>query len=218
MGFFDSSNGKHNLDRHGHLKEPKAARVEQRHRKMQESYSKRRSLAEKIRANAIIQWLILGIFFTLIIVYSVSLSWQACAMLRDVTNNTEVLWKTANIIEVTEYNVYNDGLVDFETINGTKYSKRKLDFAFVTNEGDDISYYAPQDNMIITELPDGYWWTYLKNSKYLWVFFASVITMLFMMICKYRDWKVFAKPVARVSSIMNLVVVIFAGLLTWITL
>lgn len=207
--------GHSTLDRKGRVKVPKYV---QKAKQRERNFEKHKSLNDKLKANGILQAVILILFFALQIVYSFSLVWQSSGMLSITTKNTEYFNNDWGLDELVEYEVYDDGTVSFTTDYDLTFSRRKLDFVFINNTGKDKVYYSSTDNVIVQELPSDYWWVFLKESKYLIVLFASFGVIVFYFIAKNRGWKVFSHRRARVLSIIGAVVTTFAGVLTWIAL
>lgn len=203
------------LDKRGRVKPP---RYVQKQMKKEGTRTKSNGLVDKLKDIKSIQIVLLVLFVICQIVYSFSVVWQSSGMLSVVKSNTEQFSNDWSLDELIEYNVYADGEVSFTTDYNLSFSKRKLEFVFIENNGTDKVYYSEDNNVIVAELPSNYWWSFLKGSKYLLVLFASILTCAFYFAVRKRGWSIFSTMFARATSVVGLIAVLFSGVLTWVSL
>jgi len=203
------------LDKRGRARPP---RYVQKQMRTKATVSRGGDLADKLKGIGSVQLVLLVLFVLCQIIYAFSIVWQSSGMLTTLKTNTEKFSNDWSLDELIEYNVYDDGEVSFTTDYNLNFSKRKLEFVFIENTGANKVYYSEDSNVIVSELPSGYWWSFLKGSKYVLVFLASAITCVFCFLIRKGNWKIFSTMFARALSIIGLVVVSFSGLITWIVL
>lgn len=203
------------LDKRGRARPP---RYIQKQMRTKATVSRGGGLADKLKDIGIVQLVLLVLFVLCQIIYAFSVAWQVSGMFTTLKTNTERFHDDWSLDELIEYNVYDDGEVSFTTDYNLDFSKRKLEFVFVENTGTNKVYYSEATNVIVSELPTGYWWSFLMGSKYVLVFLASAITCVFCFLVRKGNWKIFSTMFARALSVIGLVVVFFSGLVTWIML
>lgn len=178
--------------------------------------SRRFVVKEFLKSNKIIQWIILGLFLVMQIVYSFALLWQSSYMFAIIQRNNTSFIGDSLLEEVESFEVDTDGMVSFVLMNGEEYNKVDTDFVFIDNNSRNETYYSKEDNVLITEIADNFAWEFLKGSKYHIVSIMSVLCVICFFVVRKRDWAVFSKKYTRVLSIFGTTIVLLIGVFTYL--
>jgi hypothetical protein len=173
-------------------------------------------MKEMLKSNKFLQQ---GVFIAVILMVLVYVSvffWQMTRLVAVLEYNRTSASTDDTLQYVETFEVLDTGNINIYLEDGTEYKDTEAEIVFISDNDIGEAYYNVEENIIIMELTDNYWFDILKGNNYLIVLGATAFIVVYFGIMRRKDWVYFSKKHVLGVAIGVFVLVVLEGLFAWL--